>query len=168
MKYSVRIHDKTFSVEVRETAGAWHVLLDGKEIPMDAVEVKPPHLYSFLVGNRSFDVEVVKNSEGYIVHLEGRTYECFLEDERVARLKRLAGFPGVSHKDKELKAPMPGLILAVEVKEGDRVKAGQGLVIIEAMKMENEIRASFDAAVKSIKVNAKQAVERNEVLMIFE
>jgi len=168
MKYRAKIEDKSYLIEILETDGDWDVRLDGEKISIDVVSVKPPRLFSLLKANRSFDVEVVKNSEGYVVHLEGRTYECVLEDEKIARLKGLTVAGSSLHKGKELKAPMPGLILAVEVKEGDAVKPGQGLVIVEAMKMENEIRALFEAKVKTVKVKPRQAVERNEVLMVFE
>jgi len=71
-------------------------------------------------------------------------------------------------KEKELKSPMPGLVTAIEVKQGDLVVAGQGVVIVEAMKMENELKAKFDGKVKSIKVKEHQAVDKDEVLIVFE
>jgi len=63
---------------------------------------------------------------------------------------------------------MPGLVTAIEVKQGDWVVAGQGVIIVEAMKMENELKAKFDGKVKSIKVKNHQAVEKDEVLIVFE
>jgi biotin carboxyl carrier protein len=168
MRYLAKIKDKDFTIEIIETAGKWEVQLNGSKISIDMAKIKPPHLFSLLIDNKSLDVEVVKNSQGYVVHLEGKKYECVLEEERRAQLKSLAGFKAALHQDKELRAPMPGLILAIEVKEDDLVKVGQGLVIVEAMKMENEIKAKFDAKVKAIKVKPKQTVEQGEILIVFE
>ena len=63
---------------------------------------------------------------------------------------------------------MPGLVVAIEVKEGEMVKAGQGVAIVEAMKMENELKAKFDGKVKKVRVKPGQAVEKDEVMVIFE
>lgn len=168
MRYSAKIDDRSLMVEVNEVSGKLEIKLDGRPVSMDAVELKPPGLFSVLIDNRSVEVEVEKNSGGYLVHLDGRVFECRLEDERLARLKGLTASGDSSHKGKELKAPMPGLVLAVEIKEGDRVHPGQGLVIIEAMKMENEIKVAFEGTAKSIRVKPGKAVEKNEVMIVFD
>jgi biotin carboxyl carrier protein len=168
MKYIAKIEDKTHQIDIIEVDGKVKVVFDGKPISVDFVQVKPPNFFSFLVNNRSFDVEITRNSESYWVNLHGRKYECFLEDERLSRLKDIAGFKKEVLHDKELKTPMPGLVLAIEVKEGDLVKTGQGVAIVEAMKMENELKAKFDGRVKKIRVKPGQAVDRDQVLVIFE
>lgn len=168
MKYIARIEDKNYQIDMTETDGKLEVKLDGKSVSVDFAQVKPPNFFSFLVDNRSFDVEIIKNSGSYWVNMNGRKYECFLEDEKISRLKDIAGFKKEILHEKELKTPMPGLVLAIEVKEGDLVKTGQGVAIVEAMKMENELKAKFDGRVKKIKVKPGQAVDRDEVLVIFE
>jgi biotin carboxyl carrier protein len=93
--------------------------------------------------------------------------EFLVEDERTARLKKSMN-QTVAHKiEKDLKAPMPGMIVLIEVKPGQQLKKGDGLLIIEAMKMENEIKAPFDCMVKEIKVQERQAVEKGQVLVVF-
>jgi biotin carboxyl carrier protein len=132
------------------------------------VEVKPPNFLSLLVNNQSFDAEIIKDSQRYWVSMKGQRFECLLEDERVSKLKELSGCESKEGIQRELKSPMPGLVVAVEVKEGQEVKPGQGLVIVEAMKMENELKAGFKGKVKHTRVKEGQVVEKDEVLIVFE
>ncbi|MFH0931669.1 MAG: biotin/lipoyl-containing protein, partial [Candidatus Zixiibacteriota bacterium] len=152
MKYIANIEDKSFEVDIIETDGKLIVRLNGQPVAVDFAQVKPPNLFSFLVDNQSFDVEIVKNAEGYWVSFKGRRYECVLEDEKIQKIKDIAGFKKEILHDRELKSPMPGLVVAIEVKEGEMVRTGQGVAIVEAMKMENELKAKFDGKVKKIKV----------------
>jgi acetyl/propionyl-CoA carboxylase alpha subunit len=168
MKYIVRIEDKSFQIDITETDGRLRVDLDGKPVSADSIETKGKNHVSFLFNHRSFDLEFSKNEEKTSVFLNGRRYDCVLEDERTQRLKRLGGLKVETKKEKELKSPMPGLVTAIEVKEGDWVVAGQGVAIVEAMKMENELKAKSDAKVKAIKVKEHQTVEKDEVLIVFE
>lgn len=168
MRYIAKIEDKSFEIDIEEKNGKLSVFLDGKPVSIDLTEVKPPNFISLLVNNRSFDAEITKDSGRYWVFLGGRRYECILEDERLSRLKGLGGIKEGIALEKELRSPMPGLVVSVEVKEGDHVKPGDGLVIVEAMKMENELKASFDAKVKQIRVKPGKAVEKDEVLIVFE
>lgn len=168
MKYIANIENKIYKVDITEVNGKLKVDLDGKPTSVDFVQVKPPNFFSFLVDNKSFDVEITKNSDSYWVNLNGRKYECILEDEKVSKLKEIAGFKKEILHEKELKTPMPGLVLAIEVNEGEMVKTGQGVAIVEAMKMENELKAKFDGKVKRINVKPGQAVDKDDVLVIFE
>jgi len=168
MRYLAKIDGRCLLVEIRERDGKMEIAVDGRAVSLDLVELKPRGPLSVLVDGKSFEVDVEKNSEGYIVHLDGRLFECRLEDERLARLRSPASPGGASLKGKELKAPMPGLVLAIHINEGDLVQPGQGLVTIEAMKMENEIRAAFEGTVKSVRVKPGRAVEKNEVMIVFE
>jgi len=168
MQYVAKIKDKSFKIDINEMDGKLEVKLDGKSIAVDFVQVKAPNFFSFLADNKSFDVEIIRNSEGYWVNMNGRRYECVLEDERISKIKDIAGFKKEILHEKELKTPMPGLVVGVEVKEGEMVKAGQGIAIVEAMKMENELKAKCDGKVKKIRVKPGQKVEKNEVLIIFE
>ncbi|MCJ7496676.1 MAG: biotin/lipoyl-binding protein [candidate division Zixibacteria bacterium] len=168
MKYIANIEDKSFEVDIIETDGKLIIKLDGQPVAVDFVQVKPPNLFSFLVNNQSFDVEIVKNAEGYWVNFNGRRYECILEDEKIQRIKDITGLKKEVLYDRELKSPMPGLVVAIEVKEGEMVKVGQGVAIVEAMKMENELKAKFDGKVKKVRVKPGQTVEKDEVMVVFE
>jgi pyruvate carboxylase subunit B len=168
MKYLVQIEDKGYQVNISEQNGEVLINLDGKPVQADSVQLKGKNFVSFLFNHRSFDLEFSKNGENVSVFLNGKRYDCVLEDERTQKLKRLEGLRVDAKKEKELKSPMPGLVTGIEVKEGDFVVAGQGVIIVEAMKMENELKAKFDGKVKAIKVKEHQAVDKDQVLVVFE
>jgi acetyl/propionyl-CoA carboxylase alpha subunit len=168
MKYVVQIEGKSFEVDVTQPDGEMHISLDGQPVQADSVRITGKNLASFLFNNKSFDLEFSKNKEKISVFLDGKKFECILEDERTQRLKRLGVLKVDTKKEKELKSPMPGLVTGIEVKEGDLVVAGQGVIIVEAMKMENELKAKFDGKVKAIKVKEHQTVNKDQVLVVFE
>ena len=168
MKYIVKIEGKNFQINITERDGELEIDLDGKPVSADSIEIKGKNLVSFLFNHRSFDLEFSKNQNEVSVFLNGKRYDCLLEDEKTQRFKQLGGLEVETKKERELRTPMPGLVTAIEVKEGDFVKAGQGVIIVEAMKMENELKAKFDGKVKSIKVKERQAVDKGEVLIVFE
>ena len=168
MKYTAKIDDKSFQIEITENDQNLELKLDGEIVPFDLVKSPESNLVSILMDNRSFEAEVSRNSDGYEVFLKGERFKCLVEDERTAQLESLVGHKIHTDKEKEFKSPMPGLAVTVEVKAGDQIKEGQGLVIVEAMKMENELKAKFDAKIKEVKVKPGQAVEKDETLIIFE
>jgi biotin carboxyl carrier protein len=168
MKYIAKIEDKNFQIDITERDGELEIDLDGRPVSADSIGIKGKNLVSFLFNHRSFDLEFSKNQNEVSVFLNGKRYDCLLEDERSLRLKQLGGLEVETKRERELRTPMPGLVTAIEVKEGDFVKAGQGVIIVEAMKMENELKAKFDGKVKSIKVKEHQVVDKGEVLVVFE
>jgi pyruvate carboxylase subunit B len=168
MKYIVKIEDRNFQIDITERDGELEIDLDDQPVSADFMEIKGKNLVSFLFNHRSFDLEFSKNQNEVSVLLKGKRYECLLEDERTLRLKQFGGLEIETKKERELRTPMPGLVTAIEVKEGDFVKAGQGVIIVEAMKMENELKAKFDGKVKSIKVKEHQAVDKDDMLIVFE
>jgi pyruvate carboxylase subunit B len=89
-------------------------------------------------------------------------------DERQRAIREFAGAAAVSHGPIDETAPMPGLVLKVEVSEGERVERGQGIIVIEAMKMENELKASSAGHVTDIRVAAGQAVDKGQTLLVIE
>jgi biotin carboxyl carrier protein len=168
MKYLVQVENKSYQVDISEQNGEVLINLDGKPVQADSVKIREKNFASFLFNNRSFDLEYSKNEEKVTVFLNSKRYDCVLEDEKAQRFKRLKGLRVDTKKEKELKSPMPGLVTSIEVKEGDLVVAGQGVIIVEAMKMENELKAKFDGKVKAIKVKKHQAVDKDQVLVVFE
>ncbi len=98
--------------------------------------------------------------------LDGAPYRFTVVSEARHRLRSLA--PLVAHATQEIRAPMPGLVLLVEVEEGHSVRAGEGLAIIEAMKMENEITAPTDGIVCDLSVRAGQPIEQGSLICVIE
>ena len=167
MNYIAKIKNKEFQINLDDRGDQVVAIINGKSIPLQMNEIDGSHVYSALVGNRSIEIEIRRNEVGYLIFHKGKSLEYLVEDERTARLKKSMS-QSVSQKvEKDLKAPMPGLIVAIEVKPGQMLKKGEGLLIIEAMKMENEIKAPFDCVIKEIKVQEKQAVEKGQVLVVF-
>ncbi|NIN00335.1 MAG: biotin/lipoyl-binding protein [candidate division Zixibacteria bacterium] len=168
MKYLVKIEGKSYEVDISEADGEVRISLDGEPVQADCVHVSEKNLASFLFNNKSLDLEFSKNEGKTSVLVSGKKYESVLEDERTQKLKGLGVLKVDTTKEDELRSPMPGLVTAIEVKEGDMVATGQGVIIVEAMKMENELKAKHDGRVKEIKVKEHQAVDKNEVLIVFE
>jgi len=167
MNYIAKIANKEFKINLEDRGDQIVAIINGETIPIQLNEIDGSHVYSAFVANRSLELEIRRNEAGYQIFHKGNTLEYLVEDERTARLKQSMN-QAVSQKiDKELKAPMPGLVVAIEVKPAQKLRKGDGLIIIEAMKMENEIKAPFDCVVKEIKVQKKQAVEKGQVLVVF-
>lgn len=101
------------------------------------------------------------------VRIQGNDYEVELKNETDLLLEKLGLNNATQVKVNNLKAPMPGLIVNIAVQEGDQIKKGEPLIILEAMKMENVIKSPADVTIKKIKVQPKQAVEKGEILMEF-
>jgi biotin carboxyl carrier protein len=154
---------RTLRVEVRGRDGRYAVLVDGRALEVDAREAGP-HGLSLLVAGRSHDVAVERREGGYRVAVGGEVVDvALLEAARGAPVVRRAA-SGPSR----VQAPMPGKLVRVLVTAGEEVGAGQGLVVMEAMKMENEIRAPRAGRVKEAPVREGQAVETGALLVLLE
>jgi biotin carboxyl carrier protein len=122
--------------------------------------------YSILVDNRSFDFEIVREGEELLVASRGGTTRATLVD--AARRSHQPGARPAAAGKALLKAMMPGRVVNVLVKLGDEVTAHQGLLVIEAMKMENELKAPKAGKIVELKVNPGQTVEKGELLLVVE
>ena len=121
--------------------------------------------------NKSFDVELKKsdfNNREYVISVNSNNYIVKISNEIDELIKEMGFTVGSSIKANSIKAPMPGIILSVDVKEKQEVKEGQTLLILEAMKMENAIIAPKDGVVKSIFVKNGKTVEKGELLIEME
>jgi biotin carboxyl carrier protein len=122
--------------------------------------------YSILIDNRSFDFEIVRDGEDLLVASRGGAARVTLVD--AARRLRHPGARPVAAGKAMLKAMMPGRVVNVLVNVGDEVAAHQGLLVVEAMKMENELKAPKAGKVVELKVKAGQTVEKGELLLVVE
>ena len=122
-------------------------------------------IYSLLLGNASYEALVEARGDCYEVLLQGTLYRVCVQDERMRRLAEAArGFAPPSGEI-AIKAPMPGLIIDVPVEVGQAVEAGNILVILESMKMENELRAPRAGVISQVRVQNGQSVEQQETLV---
>lgn len=165
MKYRVSLGGQEREVDVQMTpGGAVSVSLDGE--PVDADIVPVPGGVSLRMDGRMYDVTVGGSPEQLSVTAGAYRGIASVESERMRARKRARG--GLSKADKELRAPMPGRIKKVLVSAGESVEPDQPMVVIEAMKMENELRADGNATVATVEATEGQNVEGNALLLTFE
>lgn len=164
--YQLKVNEK-FNFEVSETQGAWTV--NGKPMELDTLVIKD-NLLHVLHHHTSYRVEIVsfsKEEKTASIKVNGHTYSIAIKDRFDDLLHQLGLDNLQSTKVAELKAPMPGLVLSVLVNEGDKIKKGDNLLVLEAMKMENIIKSPTDVTIKSIKIKPSDKVEKNQVLIQF-
>lgn len=162
MKYHVTVGGRSFEVEV---AGD-RVLLDGVEHHAELRQVAGTPLRLLLVDGHAWSLAVAPGARGqWVIHKWGERHEVEVLDERTRHLRSLVG-AGVAHPGPQLlKAPMPGLVVRLLVRPGQTVRAGEGLVVLEAMKMENELAAERGGTVGKIHKQAGQPVDSGELLV---
>lgn len=143
--------------------------VDGTEVAADLVELDGTEVRSLLLDNRSHRVLAARRGRGlWGLHLSGRHIHARVVDERTRAMEEMTGVREGPVGPRALRAPMPGMVVKVEVAEGDLVAEGQGLVIVEAMKMENELKSGGEARVRKVLVAAGEAVEKDQVLLEFD
>ncbi len=144
-------------------------LINDQEFTWDLTE-KENRVFHVIKDHKSYNVEVVKADhaeKSFIVRVNGNKYQLDVKD-KFDELLRSLGFDNLSaNKVNEIKAPMPGLVLDIRVNEGDAVKKGDPVLVLEAMKMENIIKSPVDGIIKKINVKKGVAVEKNQVLVHF-
>ena len=160
MKYLATIGERTFEIEVRSDR---EIILDGKPYAVDFLSMAG--VYSLIHDFQSYEAYVHPTDEGLQVLMRGQLFEVGVEDERHRRLRQSSGIQVATKGEVQLKAPMPGLIAAVPVSEGQAVTKGTNLIILESMKMQNELKASRDGIVQRIRVHPGDRVEQNQVLV---
>lgn len=168
MIYNVKVDDKEYKLEIVEGQKTLEVYLDGRNIKTDNNTIKKDRLNLFFQDNKPYELQISPNDTGYHCWLNSRMSSCEVVDEKTARFAKLMGNGSRAKKRNTLKAPMPGLVVRIEIEPGAEVNKGDGLVVIEAMKMENELKASREGKIKAIKIELGQAVEKNQVLIEFE
>ncbi|MDQ7029152.1 MAG: biotin/lipoyl-containing protein [Ardenticatenia bacterium] len=142
--------------------------VDGHPVEVHLEHIANETIYSLIIEHHSYEVYAEYLQEGrWVILVDGERHEVVVEDERMQRLKQLGGGAAKPVGDVQIKAPMPGLIVKVPVQEGQQVTAHEAVIILEAMKMENEIRTPVDGVVKSILVKPGQAVDQNEILVVL-
>lgn len=163
MKYVTRVADQSFEIEIDERGT---VVVDGQPHAVDLQEIVPDRLYSLLLDNVSNESFAEGGQAGHFrVLLRGQLYHVQVEDERAIRLSRtLTGFTPDSGEI-PVRAPMPGLIVSIPAQARQPVRQGDLLVILESMKMDNELRAPRDGEVARVHVAEGDSVETGQALV---
>jgi pyruvate carboxylase subunit B len=161
-RYEVNVAGRNFTVRIED---------DGRctvdSVPAEVVATGP-HQYRASIGDRIVALAAVGNGTGIDVSIGGNVVHATAESERDRLLRTLARSASRGPLRSEVRAPMPALIVRMEVASGTVVHTGQGLLVLEAMKMENEIRASHEGTVTDVRVKQGQVVEKDQLLLVVE
>jgi biotin carboxyl carrier protein len=161
MRYVTTIDNHEFEIEVVDDR---HIRIGKRVLEVDFVSVSGQPVFSLILDGESHEAFVYQGEEDWEVLIRGRQYQVKVEDEREKRLKN-AGEGSITGGEFHLKAPMPGLVVAVLVKEGQEVNKGQVMLILESMKMQNELKAPRDGVMGRVRVKAGESVEQRQTLL---
>lgn len=165
MMYHVSIRGRTVPVELHPEG----IRVDGRDVEADLSRIPGTDVHSLLLDGASHRLVVRSGDRGrWELHLRGRGVEAEVVDERTRAIREMAGAGAGSGGPTPIRAPMPGMVVQIEVEEGQEVEPGDGLAVVEAMKMENELRALAPGRVSTIHVGVGDAVEKDQVLIEFE
>ncbi len=164
MKYFAVVGERQYEVEIEGD----QILVDGERVEVDLEQIAEPELYSMLYNGHSYELVVEATRYDYTVLIRGDQYQIMVEDERTRRLNASRRRNDLPDGEFAIKAPIPGLVVKLLVAEGDTVEENQPLLILEAMKMENEIRSPRACVIKKLEIAAGQRVEQNAVMIVTE
>jgi len=163
VKYEVLLAGRIRVVEFTEQNGAWKISLDGNALDANAVEVAP-NIFSVLLNGDSHQIRIAPRPDGTLtLHTGLAEYHAEVTDPRSWRGRRHGAVEAEGRQ--QITAPMPGKVVRLLVKQGDLVEAGQGLLVVEAMKMQNEIRSPKSGKIEKLFAKEGQPVNAGEVLL---
>lgn len=160
-----RVNDKSFELS-NDGDGP---IVDGEPLNWDVAEIGP-RSFHIIRNGKSYNAEVIKAdipTKTFSIRINGRIYQVALKDRFDMLLEKMGMNNSGAGKINTVKAPMPGLIIDLKVKPGDKVKAGDALLILEAMKMENILKSPGEATVKSVNIKKGESVEKGQLLIEF-
>ncbi len=166
--YKAKVNAKVFEIEFSKQTPLKGTI-NGSDFDFDYSEIGLQH--HLLYNNKSYTIELVsfdRLEKTCVLKVNNNDIIVSVEDRFDLLLDKLGMDSGTTQKMNDLLAPMPGLVLDIYVEVGDAIKKGDGLIVLEAMKMENIIKSSRDGVVKAIEVSCSEAVEKNQVLIQFE
>ena len=165
--YNAEIDDKTFEIDLEN--GGTEARLDGKDVRVNHAWFDSTFSgLNLILDGRSFDFRIEEVNGGLQVTYAGHRYDCQVIDKRLAELRKRAGDIGGASGKTIIKAPMPGLVVKVTTEVGQDVKKGERLLVLEAMKMENDVKAPRDGKVTKLAVGPGDVVEGGRELAVIE
>jgi biotin carboxyl carrier protein len=164
MLYDVSIDGKIYRLELNRADGCWSCRLDGRDLEVDAVLARPDGL-SLRIGNTAYEVKSERVADELHMWVGSRRFATEVRDPRSLRGRARAAD---DHGPRKISAPMPGKVVRLLVNQGDPVEAGAGVAVVEAMKMQNEIKSPKKGRIQKITVSEGSAVNAGDVLAIVE
>ncbi|MDK1028333.1 MAG: biotin/lipoyl-containing protein [Anaerolineae bacterium] len=165
MKYISTVNDTEYLIEIIDDS---HISINGRVLSVDFKPVIGQPVFSLLVDGKSYEGFVYPGEEEWEVLLMGRQYPVIVEDEREKRLKAAAGSSIHDNGEYFLKSPMPGMVITVPVEEGQQIESGQVLLILESMKMQNELKSPREGIISRIRVAPGETVEQRQILLCIK
>lgn len=163
MKYVTTINGVRFEIEIQRDGG---LLVNGERREVDFLPLDQGSLYSFIMDNHSDELLVeARSGTEYEVLMRGHLFSVEVLDERAQLMSQRRGGQFIDSGEISIRAPMPGLVIDIPVREGQEVKAGQTVVVLESMKMQNELKTPRDGVVQRISAEPGQSVEQNKPLV---
>src|SRR5271165_1149328 len=164
MLYDVTIDGKNYRLDLNHAEGRWSCRLDGRELEVDAVLARPDVL-SLRIGNMAYEVKSERVANDLHLWIGSARFAVEVRDPRSLRGRARSGD---ERGPRKITAPMPGKVVRVMVREGDEVETGGGVAVVEAMKMQNEIKSPKKGTVRKITVREGATVNAGDVLAIVE
>ena len=164
MTYEISIDGRTYRLELSQSEGRWSCRLDGREIEVDAVLARPDVL-SLRMGNKAYEVKCERVASDVHIWVGSQRFAPEVRDPRSLRSRSHAAD---EQGPRKLTAPMPGKVVRILLAQGAEVEAGAGVVVVEAMKMQNEVKSPKKGTVQKIVVAEGAAVSAGDVLAIVE
>jgi biotin carboxyl carrier protein len=163
--YEVQVEGHSYKLELKQGERGWQCKLDGEEVAVDAVRVMPD-LLSLIVNGAAYEIRKDITAADLRIWVKNVGFKVEVRNPRSLRGRR--GAKGAGEGPQRIVAPMPGRIVRVMAAAGAEVEAGQGLVVIEAMKMQNELKSSKKGIVKQILASEGSTVNAGDVLAVVE
>lgn len=170
MKYKAIIDNKVnIELELDGAASEGHPILkvgqDSKDVRLVSLS---GNVYQFIYEGKVYRAEISKNEDSYTVKMGDSVLDVAVVDEKMMMVEKLGIKTTEKKASGDVKSPMPGLVVKINVAVGDTVSVGQGILVLEAMKMQNEIKSAVAGVVKEIKVSERQPVDKNQLLLKIE
>jgi acetyl/propionyl-CoA carboxylase alpha subunit len=164
MTYEIAIDGKSYRLDLSQVEGRWSCRLDGREVEVDAVLARP-NVLSLRIGNKAYEVKCERVGGDVHIWVGSQRFAVDLRDPRSLRGRTRALD---DHGPKKLTAPMPGKVVRILRTQGAEVEAGTGVLVVEAMKMQNEVKSPKKGTIQKILVSEGTAVNAGDVLAIVE
>jgi len=165
MIYDVTIAEKTYRVELLRVESSWQCKLDGRAVPLDVISTQD-NVLSLLVDGKSYEVKQESTAIEASIVVGQERFSASVRDPRSFRSRRRDG--AAEHGVKKITAPMPGKVVRILAGVGAEVELGQSVIVIEAMKMQNELKAPKKGVIKKLSVAEGAAVEAGQALAEVE
>jgi len=164
MTYEVAIDGKSYRLDLSQAQGRWSCRVDGREVAVDAVLARP-NVLSLRIGNNAYEVKCERVGGDVHIWVGSQRFAVDVRDPRSLRSRARAAD---DHGPKKLTAPMPGKVVRILLTQGTEVEAGAGVLVVEAMKMQNEVKSPKKGTIQKILVSEGTAVNAGDVLAIVE